>query len=165
MIFGPILGAGGLAVLIPPSGLAVLLAAIGEISVGKILLAIIGPGLLLAALYAAYIIIRCIINPSLAPAYTPAKAPMSAKLLNLATNVVPVAVIIFSVIGLMMLGIATPEEAAATGAIATLLVAAIQRRVNRLVIKKTIRGTLRVTGMIRANLGSLNSEVLSISIG
>jgi tripartite ATP-independent transporter DctM subunit len=148
MIFGPILSAGSLAVLIPPSVTAVLLASTAELSVGQILLAIIGPGLLLAALYAAYIVIRCFINPSLAPAYTPVKVPMSAKLRNLITNVVPVAVIIFSVIGLMMLGVATPEEAAATGAIATLLVAAVQRRVNGLVIKKTIRGTLRVTGMI-----------------
>jgi tripartite ATP-independent transporter DctM subunit len=148
MIFGPILGGGGLAVLIPPSGLAVLLAAIGEISVGKILLAIIGPGLLLAALYAAYIIIRCVMNPSLAPQYETPHVSMSERLLNLLTNIFPVVAIIFSVIGFMVLGIATPEEAAASGAIATLLVAAIQGRMNWLVMKKTIIGSLRVTGMI-----------------
>jgi tripartite ATP-independent transporter DctM subunit len=148
MIFGPILGGGGLAVLIPPSGLAVLLAAIGEISVGKILLAIIGPGLLLAALYAAYIIIRCVVNPSLAPQYETPRVSMSERLLNLLTNIFPVVAIIFSVIGFMVLGIATPEEAAASGAIATLLVAAIQGRMNWLVMKKTIIGSLRVTGMI-----------------
>jgi len=148
MIFGPILGGGGLAVLIPPSGLAVLLAAIGEISVGKILLAIIGPGLLLAALYCAYIITRCAINPSLAPAYEGPRVSLSEKLLNLAKNILPVTAIIFSVIGFMVLGIATPEEAAASGAIATLLVAVVQGRMNRLVIKKTILGSLRITGMI-----------------
>ena len=148
MIFGPILGGGGLAVLIPPSGLAVLLAAIGEISVGKILLAIIGPGLLLAALYSAYIITRCAINPSLAPAYEAPRVSLAEKLLNLAKNILPVAAIIFSVIGFMVLGIATPEEAAASGAIATLLVAVVQGRMNRLVIKKTILGSLRITGMI-----------------
>jgi tripartite ATP-independent transporter DctM subunit len=148
MIFGPILAGGGLAVLIPPSGLAVLLAAIGEISVGKILLAIIGPGLLLAALYTAYIIIRCVINPSLAPTYEAPKVSLSEKLLNLAKNILPVAAIIFSVIGFMVLGIATPEEAAASGAIATLLVAVIQGRMTWLVLKKTILGSLRITGMI-----------------
>jgi tripartite ATP-independent transporter DctM subunit len=148
MIFGPILAGGGLAVLIPPSGLAVLLAAIGEISVGKILLAIIGPGLLLAALYTAYIILRCAINPSLAPTYEAPKVSLSEKLLNLATNILPVAAIIFSVIGFMVLGIATPEEAAASGAIATLIVAIVQRRMNWLVLKKTILGSLRITGMI-----------------
>jgi tripartite ATP-independent transporter DctM subunit len=148
MIFGPILGGGGLAVLIPPSGLAVLLAAIGEISVGKILLAIIGPGLLLAALYSAYIITRCAVNPSLAPTYEAPKVSLSEKLLNLAKNILPVAAIIFSVIGFMVLGIATPEEAAASGAIATLLVAVVQGRMTWLVLKKTILGSLKITGMI-----------------
>ena len=148
MIFGPILAGGGLAVLIPPSGLAVLLAAIGEISVGKILLAIIGPGLLLAALYSAYIITRCAVNPSLAPTYEAPKVSLSEKLLNLAKNILPVAAIIFSVIGFMVLGIATPEEAAASGAIATLLVAVVQGRMTWLVLKKTILGSLKITGMI-----------------
>ncbi len=148
MIFGPILGAGGLAVLIPPSGLAVLLAAIGEISVGKILLAIIGPGLLLAALYSAYIIGRCVMNPSLAPQYEAPNVLMAEKIRNLLTNIFPVAAIIFSVIGFMVLGVATPEEAAASGAIATLLVSALQRRLSWLVIKKSILGSLRITGMI-----------------
>ena len=148
MIFGPILGGGGLAVLIPPSGLAVLLAAIGEISVGKILLAIIGPGLLLAALYSAFIIIRCIINPSLAPVYEAPKVSLSEKLKNVGYNILPVAAIIFSVIGFMVLGIATPEEAAASGALATLFVAIVQKRLSREVIKKTILGTVKVTGMI-----------------
>jgi tripartite ATP-independent transporter DctM subunit len=148
MIFGPILGGGGLAVLIPPSGLAVLLAAIGEISVGKILLAIIGPGLLLAALYSAYIIVRCIITPSLAPVYEAPKVSLPEKLKNVAYNILPVAAIIFSVIGFMVLGIATPEEAAASGALATLFVAIVQKRLSREVIKKTILGTIKVTGMI-----------------
>jgi len=136
MIFGPILSAGGLAVLIPPSGLAVLLAAIGEISVGKVLLAIIGPGLLLVALYCAYIVTMCSLNPSLAPAYSVQTVPLSQKLLNLGRNAVPVLVIIFSVIGFMLLGIATPEEAAASGAIATLFVAVVQKRMSWLVLRK-----------------------------
>ena len=129
-------------------GLAVLLAAIGEISVGKILLAIIGPGLLLAALYSAYIIIRCAVNPALAPVHEAPKVSMREKLTNLAYNIFPVAAIIFSVIGFMVLGIATPEEAAASGALATLFVAIVQKRMNWLVLRKTIIGSLKVTGMI-----------------
>ena len=148
MIFGPILGAGGLAVLIPPSGLAVLLAAIGEISVGKILLGIIGPGLVLAALYSAFIVTRCILNPSLAPVHAGPKVLLSEKLKNVAYNILPVVVIIFSVIGFMVLGVATPEEAAASGALATLLVALVQKRLTWQVIKKTVLGTIKVTGMI-----------------
>ena len=148
MIFGPILSAGGLAVLIPPSGLAVLLAAIGEISVRKVLLAIIGPGLLLVVLYAAYIVIMCSIDPSLAPTYSRSNVPMSQRLSNLGQNAVPVFLIIFSVIGFMILGIATPEEAAASGAIATLFVAVIQKRMNWLVFKKAALGSIKITGMI-----------------
>lgn len=148
MIFGPILSSGCLAVLVPPSGLAVLLAAVGEISVGKVLLAIIGPAILLAVLYATYILIVCSIKPSLAPSYRMPSVPMSQKLSNLGSNMVPVVMIIFSVIGFMILGIATPEEAAASGAIMTLIMAAIQRRLNWLVFKKAVLGSIRITGMI-----------------
>ncbi len=148
MIFGPILSAGSLAVLIPPSVTAVLLASIGELSVGEILLAIIGPGILLAVLYTGYIITMCAINPSLAPKYEVPKFPLRERLANVACNILPVALIIFSVIGFMVLGIASPEESAASGAIATLVVAAAQRRLSWSVIKKAALGTLRVTGMI-----------------
>ena len=67
MILGSIMGSAGLDVLIPPSALAVLLAAVAQISVGETLLAIIVPGILMAILYAVYIIIKCMIQPSLAP--------------------------------------------------------------------------------------------------
>jgi tripartite ATP-independent transporter DctM subunit len=73
---------------------------------------------------------------------------LSRKLATTAYNILPVAAIIFSVIGFMVLGVATPEEAAASGALATLLVAALQRRLNWLILKKSILGTLKVTGMI-----------------
>jgi tripartite ATP-independent transporter DctM subunit len=148
MIFGPILSAGGLAVLIPPSGLAVLLAAVGEISVAKLLMAIIGPGLLLAILYTVYIVIVCSMKPSLAPTYEMPSIPLGEKIVNVGRHIVPVAVIIFSVIGFMLLGIATPEEAAASGAIATIVVAAAERRMNWDVVKKSIIGSLKITGMI-----------------
>jgi TRAP-type mannitol/chloroaromatic compound transport system permease large subunit len=71
MSMGPILGAGGLAIFIPPSAITVLLGSIADISVGKMLMGIIIPGLLLATIYAIYIIVRCYLNPSLAPTYTP----------------------------------------------------------------------------------------------
>jgi tripartite ATP-independent transporter DctM subunit len=165
MIFGPILSAGSLAVLIPPSVTAVLLASVGELSVGEILMAIIGPGLLLAALYAGYILMVCTLNPSLAPSQPVDHVPMRERLGNIARNIVPVAVIIFSVIGFMLLGIATPEEAAASGAIATLLVAAAQRRLSWEVIKKSAFGTLRVTGMIFLIMAGAKgfSQVLSFT--
>src|SRR4030065_1642405 len=67
---GPIMGCGTLAAMIPPSALGVLLASLAQISVGDFLLSIIFPGLLMAFLFAAYIVIRCLIDPSLAPHYS-----------------------------------------------------------------------------------------------
>jgi len=67
MSLGPILGSGGLAIMIPPSSLAVLLGAVGEISIGGILIGIILPGILMSVLYGGYIIIRSTIQPHLAP--------------------------------------------------------------------------------------------------
>lgn len=148
MTLGPILGSGGLAIMIPPSGLAVLLGAIGEISVGKILIAIIMPGLLLAAIYAAYIIIRCRLQPSLAPAYEIALPPLSEKLIASIKYIVPLAFVIFMVTGVMFLGVATPSEAAATGALSCFILAAAYKRLNWEVVKKSFQSTMRVTVMI-----------------
>ena len=81
MSLGPILGSSGLAVMIPPSAMAVVLCSIGEISVGMTLIAIIIPGLLMAVLYATYIILRCKFQPSLAPPYEVPPTSVSEKLL------------------------------------------------------------------------------------
>lgn len=154
MSLGPILGSGGLAVMIPPSGLAILLGTIGEISIGKLLIAIIVPGLLMAAFVAAYIIIRCWLQPHLAPAYHVPPIPISKKLRMTATQALPVAFIIFLCIGVIFLGVATPSEAAATGALATFLVTLIQRTLTWDVLKKSLDGTIKVTGMVFLIIGA-----------
>jgi len=148
MSLGPILGSGGLALMIPPSGLAVLLGAIGEISVGRILIAIIIPGLLMAVLYATYIIMRCRLQPSIAPAYEVTTTPLSEKILDIFRYVLPLGFIFFLVVGLIFLGVATPSEAAATGALGTFILAAVYRRLDWGMVKESIMGTVRVTVMI-----------------
>ena len=148
MSLGPILGSGGLAIMVPPSGLAILLGAIGKISIGGLLIGIIAPGLLMAALYATYIVTRCRLQPSIAPAYEVPPTPLSEKLVATIRYILPVGFIIFLVTGVILLGIATPSEAAATGAIGVLILAAAYRRLNWEVVKKSTSGTLRVTGMI-----------------
>lgn len=148
MSAGPILGSGGLAMMIPPSALAVLAAAIGEVSVGKTLIAIILPGLLLAISYAAYIIIRCGLNPSLAPSYDVEPVPLSEKLKETIKYVLPQGAVIFLVIGLIFLGVATPSEAAATGAAGTIILAIGYRRFDWEVIKKVSLGSVSITGML-----------------
>lgn len=148
MSLGPILGSGGLAMMIPPSALAVLCGAIAEISISKILIAIIVPGLLMAAVYAVYIIVRCLLQPHLAPAYDVDPTPIREKVLSTVKYVLPQGVVVFLVVGVIFLGIATPSEAAATGAFGTFLIAVIYKRLTWEVTIKAIKGTLSVTGMM-----------------
>ena len=109
--------------MIPPSGLAVLLGVIAELSIGKILIAIILPGIIMAVLYALYIIGRCVIDPDVAPAFDVEPIPWSVKLRAGALHIFPVAFIIFMVVGVIFVGLATPSESAASGALATFLLA------------------------------------------
>ena len=148
MSLGPILGSGGLAIMIPPSVLAVLLGAIGRISVGKILIAIIIPGLLMAVLYTTYIIARCRLQPSIAPAYDVTVPPLSERLMATVKYILPLGLILFLVIIVMFVGIATPSEAAALGSIGTLFLAFMYKRLTWDMLKKSFAGTLRITVMI-----------------
>lgn len=148
MSLGPILGSGGLAIMIPPSSLAVIMGALGEISIGKILIAIIIPGLLMAFNYAVYIIGRCWLQPSLAPPYEVPPIPMRAKLLATTRYILPLTLIIFLVTGVIFLGIATPSEAAATGTLGAFIVAWAYRGMSWKVIKASFTSTTSVTVMI-----------------
>lgn len=148
MTLGPILGSGGLAVMIPPSGFAVVLGAIAEISIGRTLIAIILPGILMAVLYVVYIIARCYLQPSLAPAYEIKETPLSEKLRDTARYILPLGLIIFVVIGFIFLGVATPAEAAASGTLAALVLAAANRKMNWAMLKKSVLATTELTVMI-----------------
>ena len=148
MSLGPILGSGGLAIMVPPSSLAIVLAAIGEISVGRILMSIIVPGLLMAGLYATYIIIRCQIQPSIAPPYLVTSVPLREKLVATARYILPLGLVLFLVVGVIFFGIASPSEAAATGVVGMVILATLYRGMNWEVVKKTISGTVNITSMI-----------------
>jgi tripartite ATP-independent transporter DctM subunit len=148
MSIGPVLSSGGLDVMIPPSAIAVFLAAIGEISIGKFLVAIVVPGLLLAGIYAAYIIIRCSLQPSLAPAYDVPPTPLSEKFVASLRCLLPIGVVFFLVIGVIMLGVASPSEAAATGTLGIFIIAFFEKRLNMEVVKKSVKNTLITTGML-----------------
>jgi tripartite ATP-independent transporter DctM subunit len=156
---------GGLAMIIPPSALAVILASLAEVSVGRVLIGGILPGILLALMYVAYIIGRALLQPSLAPAYTPVRTHLSERMRSTAKNLLPVGSIIFAVTGLIVLGLATPTEAAGAGALVTFIMAAFYGKLNREVIKKSSVGTLQITVMMYAILtGSLAfSQILAYS--
>ncbi len=148
MALGPIMGGGALAIIIPPSGMAVVLATLAGISVGELLIAGLIPGLVMAALFVAYIIGRCILQPDMAPAYSVQHLHISARIMPVIKHVAPLGVVVFAVIGLMLLGFATPSEAAAFGVLATLGLAFLYRSLNWQIVKKSFASTMSTTTMI-----------------
>ncbi len=148
MTLGPILASGSLAILIPPSALAVILASLGGFSVGKLLIGIVVPGLLLACLYAAYIIVRCWITPSLAPVYDVTPPPAAQRLRDTALYVLPPLSVVFLVIGTIFAGVATPTEAAAVGALLSFLLAIVYRKLSWKVAKKAVGAATSLSVMV-----------------
>jgi len=148
LAMGSVMGAGGVAMLIPPSGLAVFWAAIAEAPIGQVLFGGALPGLIIATFYATYIIGRCYLQPSIAPAYTLTPTPMPKKLRDTAKYVLPLSFIIFMVTGLIFLGVATPSEAAAMGVLSGIILAFAYRRLTWNVITESLMGALRITTMV-----------------
>jgi tripartite ATP-independent transporter DctM subunit len=148
MSMGPIMAAGSLAIMIPPSSLGVLLGSLAGISVSGILIAGIVPGLLMAALFAGYVIVSCMIDPKLAPAYPAPTATLAVKLKSAAINILPLSIIVFLVIGTILIGVATPTESAALGALGTLVLGMVYRELTWAGVKKAMVGTMIVTVMI-----------------
>lgn len=144
---GPIVAVGGLAMLIPPSALAVLLGSVARIPIGELLVASIIPALILAALFFVYVIVRCKLDPSLAPAYDVAALSWRERLLPFAKYVLPLMGIFIVVVGSIIGGLATPTESAALGALAALVAAAAYRRLSWASFVVSVRETLRLTVM------------------
>ena len=147
MSIGPILGTGGLAIIIPPSALAVLLATLAKIDVGALLIAGVIPGLILATFYIATIYIQTRIDPDAAPAYDVEPMTTGEKVGILMRDVVPMIGLMVAIVIMMINGIVTPSEAAAFGALGVLILAAIYRCLTWESVKKSVRGALRETLM------------------
>lgn len=144
---GPIMGVGGLAVIIPPSALTVLLATLGRTDVGDLLIAGIVPGFLLAGMYGVLIWAWTVIDPDAAPHYTATQVSRREKVRLIFVDVIPmVAVIAFSVV-IMLTGWATPTEAAALGAVSVIVLAACYGEMTWKAFYKSLDGALRVTVM------------------
>ncbi|WP_308918192.1 TRAP transporter large permease [Jannaschia sp. LMIT008] len=147
MSIGPILGTGGLAIIIPPSALAVLLATLARIDVGALLIAGVVPGLILAGLYVATIWIQTKRDPHAAPAYDVDPMGWGARLGLLVRDVVPMVGVMVVIVALMIAGVVTPSEAAAFGALGVLILAAAFRCLTWEACKRSVAGALRVTLM------------------
>jgi tripartite ATP-independent transporter DctM subunit len=147
MSVAPILAGASLDPLIPPSALAVLLAVLANVSVGKLLIAGAGPGFVLAGMYMAYFVIRARLQPHLAPPYDAPLPPLRERITVL-RHVVLLGGLIFIVTGLIFLGIATPSETAALGAVAAGLLALAYRRMNLKILRESLRSTMETTAMV-----------------
>jgi tripartite ATP-independent transporter DctM subunit len=157
MAMGPIMAIGGVDMLIPPSAITVLLATLAsavskeKISVAELLVAGIVPGLIMSVLFLAYILLRCWMDPRLAPAETVETAERQAsgrRWTPFFINVVPLFLIFIVVMGSMFAGWASPTDAAALGCVATALLALAYRALSLSVLLESLKGTAVVTTMI-----------------
>jgi tripartite ATP-independent transporter DctM subunit len=167
MAMGPIMGIGGVDMLIPPSALTVLLGSLAGISIAGLLIGGIVPGLILSVMYVAYIITRATMNPALAPdLQVEEEGPQgAARWLPFAAHVVPLVLIFGLVIGAMTGGFATPTEAAAIGAAGTIVAAALYRSLTFANLMKALNGTVSVSVTILFIIvrATTFSQVLSFS--
>jgi tripartite ATP-independent transporter DctM subunit len=162
---GTIMAAGGLAMMIPPSALAVILASIAKLSVAKVLLAAIVPGLLMGGAYAAYVIVRSVLSTKAAPVYEYTPASWRDTFVGLIRDLMPLSLIMGAVTGLILVGIATPTEAAAIGALASIILAFGYGRLSARVLKLALYDTLKITVMTFAILAGAQSftQILAYS--
>jgi tripartite ATP-independent transporter DctM subunit len=144
---GPIMGVGGLAVIIPPSALTVLLATLGRTDVGDLLVAGVVPGFILASMYGVLIWAWTVIDPDAAPMYVAQHVSRREKLRLFVVDVVPMIVIIVFSVLIMITGWSTPTEAAALGAVSVIVCAMLYGDMTWRAFVKSLDGTLRVTVM------------------
>jgi len=146
---GVICAGGTLGILIPPSIMLIVYAAIAELSVLRLYAAAIIPGFLLAGFYMIYVVARAYFNPSIAPKPLEEEVPPTRViLLQLLTSFIPLALLILSVLGSILLGLATPAEAAAIGAFGGLFLAFCYKSLNWKTFKESIFLTAKTTAMV-----------------
>ncbi|MEN9761742.1 MAG: hypothetical protein RI906_1568 [Pseudomonadota bacterium] len=150
LISGTICAGGSLGTIIPPSVVAVVMGPLADLSVGDILYGMTFPGLVMAGLYLVYIFVRCVINPAFGPAIPPSPDDpnFAQKLAISARNLVPPVLLIFAVLGSILLGWASPTEAAAIGALASVLLTLLYGTFSLPALYEALIKTLKVTAMI-----------------
>jgi len=147
---GSVCAGGTLGILIPPSIMLVLYGPMADISVGKLFMAAVVPGLTLSGLYSSYIAFHSLFKPEIAPEVPPEERaiPFLKKATILFTSLVPPVILVLAVLGSIFLGIAPPTEAAAVGAFAAILLAIAYRRLSFQVLKDTAFQTLTVSSRV-----------------
>ena len=165
MATGPIMAIGAVDMLIPPSALTVLLGSLSGISISKLLIGGVVPGLILSAMFVIYIVARVKLDPKLAPPSDLVEYHGWEKLRPFVQYVLPLVSIFVVVIASMSAGWATPTESAAIGAFATVVLALAYRALTAAKLIAALRGTVGISGMILFIIvgATTFSQILSFS--
>jgi tripartite ATP-independent transporter DctM subunit len=155
---GTITAGGTLGILIPPSIMLVVMGPIMEIPVTDLFAAAIIPGIMLALLYAAYVTIRCAINPSLGPvlAVEDRASSMTEVFREFLIGLLPPALLVFAALGSILFGYATPTEAAGCGAVGSLILALIYKKLTLPKLQEALVKTLEITALIMVLVAASN---------
>lgn len=153
---GTILAGASLAPIIPPSVLIVVIATLADVSVGRLLIAGVGPGLVAAVLILLYIALRVARREKPAPEVPDTARRGWREIVRSIGLLLPFSIIIFAVMGLILLGVATPSEAAASGVLGSALVAAIYGRFSLQMIRESVSSAMLITAMIMVIVASSN---------
>jgi len=165
LAMGPIMATGSIAMLIPPSALAVLLGSLAGISIAKLLIAGIIPGLMMATAFLIYIIVRCTLRPELAPVYDVAPTTPWQRWKPFLIYVIPLFGIFIVVVGSILGGLATPTESAALGSVASVIAALAYGKFTVRSMLKAMSETAKISVMILFIIaGSVTfSQILAFS--
>ena len=148
LCMGAIATGGVLGIIIPPSIPMVILSPYSGISVGKLFIAGVFPGILCAIIYIIYILIRCKISPDLCPAIPEDQRATLKEKIKSSTSLIAPLILVFLVLGSIYMGIATPVEAAGIGAIGSLIIAYLKKRLNKEVFREILIETFKLVCMV-----------------
>ncbi len=150
LIAGVVCAGGSLGILIPPSIMLVTMATLASVSVGKLFLAAMVPGILLSLVYVVYVLVTCYLHPEKGPAMTKeelAQYSLKTRLLGCLINLVPPIILIIGVLGTIFTGIATPTEASAAGAFIALVMTFFYKKFSFEMLKSSLVDTVRTSAM------------------
>ena len=161
LTYGSLAGAGSLGLLIPPSIVMIVYGVLAEVSIARLFAAGVLPGMMIAALYSGYVMIVSLIDPNVAPPDRE-KPGLKDALIGF-LNLIPIALLIFIVLGSIYSGIATPSEAAAVGVVATLIMIILTRQMTKDVFFDTLVSAVHTSCMIAVIL--IAAAFLSTAMG
>ncbi|MEO6626264.1 MAG: TRAP transporter large permease subunit [Burkholderiaceae bacterium] len=161
MVIGTLAGASTLGLLIPPSIIMIVYGVAAEVSISRLFIAGVLPGIMLACLFSGYIVVWALRNPSQVPASE--RAFSLAEKLSAARSLIPVVLLILSVLGSIYAGIATATEAAALGVVGSLVISALQGSMSWASFRDALMGATRLYCMIALILAG--AAFLTLSMG